>query len=104
MSKVFNLIYNNACVSMEHMLQTMNLDLTTYLRSQPAENAELTVRLLNNMSSYMERYYMLRPRNLHHSDDVSDAAEDMPAVLSRYGGMKLKSNKSSKTKRKSNKS
>jgi len=102
MSNVFNLIYDNACVSMEHMLQTMSLDLTTYLRSQPAENAERTVRLLNNMSSYMERYYMLRPRNLHHSDDVSDAAKDMPAVLSRYdGGRKLKP---SKTKRKSNKS
>lgn len=91
MSKVFNLIYDNACVSMENMLQTMSLDLSTYLHSQPEENAERTIKMLNNMSSYMEKYYALQARNLHYDDTVAPEPDmGMLGMLSRYGGKKTR--------------
>lgn len=99
MSKVFNLIYNNACVSMENMLQTMSLDLSTYLHSQPEKNAERTDKMLNNMASYMKRYYDLQLRNLDYDDTVaSGVPEPDMGMLSRYGGKKtIKTKKSRKT-------
>jgi hypothetical protein len=112
MSKVLNLVYDNACVSMTNILQTLSLDLPTYLRSQSSENAARMIQKLNNMSSYMERYYMLRARNLHDFDaepiatpdmsdvlDASDASDAMP--LPRYGGKKTRKMKKPRNANKS---
>ena len=90
MSNVFNMVYDEACVSMNKMLQTLSLELPAYLEAHP-ENAERITNVLNDTVSYMERYYMLQARNLHYDDTVaSGVPEPDMGMLPRYGGKKTR--------------
>jgi len=87
MKHAFNVVYNDACVSMSTILHTMSLDLPTYLASQTPEKAERTNELLSNIASYMETYYRLRPRTFVHE------------VHAPNGGKKMRKRNSTKRKR-----
>lgn len=103
MKNVFNIVYDNACVSMSKMLQTLSLDLPTYLASQSQKRVQLMNEMLQNMASYMEIYYKLRPRTLSsHADDA--AAPLMATGSSPLGGKKTNNTrKRNSSKRKRNK-
>ena len=105
MKNVFNVVYDNACVSMSKMLQTLSLDLPTYLASQSQEKSQLVHAMLRNMASYMETYYKLRPRSgMEVMDHVGIDTGTDPVALARYGGKKRRKRNSSKRKRNKKKS
>jgi hypothetical protein len=105
MKNVFNVVYDNACASMSKMLQTLSLDLPTYL-AQSQEKAERIHAMLRNMASYMETYYHLRPRRGMEVMDVMDhvGIDTDQVALGRYGGKKMRKRNSSKRKRNKKKS
>jgi hypothetical protein len=123
MKHAFNVVYNDACVSMSNILQTLRLDLPTYLALQQ-EKAPHIHAMLHNMASYMETYYSLRPRTgVHdagmdvgagmHEDAGVDAMGALPSYGDRvldntldehFGGKKMKKRNSSKRKRNKKKS
>ena len=101
MKNVFNIVYDNACVSMSKMLQTLSLDLGTYLASQSQEKSKLMHEMLTNMEAYMTTYYGLRPRS--GMDDAA-AAPLMATGSSPLGGKKTSNTrKRNSSKRKRNK-
>lgn len=90
MSNVFNMVYDEACDSMNKMLQTLSLELPAYLEAHP-ENAARLTKILSDTVSYMERYYALQAINLHYDDAVaSGVPEPDMGMLSRYGGKKTR--------------
>jgi hypothetical protein len=100
MSVVFNVVYDDACESMNKMLQTLSLELPAYLEAHP-ENAARTTKILTDTVSYMETYYSLR--SSHADDDAAELSMDLVA-LARYGGKKMRKRNSSKRKRNKKKS
>jgi hypothetical protein len=105
MKTVFNEVYNNACVSMSNILQTLRLDLPTYLASQSQEKAERIHAMLRNMALYMDTYYHLMPRTWSSDDDaVTPSMDAAMGVLARYGGKKMRKRNSSRRKRNKKKS
>jgi len=77
MKTVFNVVYDNACVSMSNILRTLSLDLPTYLASQSQEKDERIHAMLRNMALYMETYYNLRPRKGMHEDAMGTHEDAM---------------------------
>ena len=103
MKNVFNVVYDNACVSMSKMLQTLSLDLPTYLASQSQKRVQLMNEMLRNMALYMDTYYHLRPRRgMEVMDHVGTGTDQV--ALGRYGGKKMRKRNSSKRKRNKKKS
>ena len=109
MKTVFNLVYDNACETMSKILDTLSLDLPTYLEAHP-ENAARTNEMLTNMEAYMTTYYGLRSRTWSSSNAPdNEVASDASAmgVFNRYGGKKttrkpitsIKSRKTRKTRK-----
>jgi hypothetical protein len=101
MSNVFNMVYDEACDSMNKMLHTLSLELPAYLEAHP-ENAARITKILSDTVSYMERYYALRARNLHYDDRVALPGPNM-GMLSRYGGKKKRKPTKTRKPRKTSK-
>ena len=83
MSNIFNLVYDNACESMNKMLQTLSLELPAYLEAHP-ENAEHIQKVLNDTVSRIDAVTM--------------------GGVTRNGGKKNRNRKSSKKKKNKKKS
>ena len=115
MSHVFNVVYNDACVTMTHTLNTMRLDLREYLKDDTVDSDSKThtMDMLDQISAYLLRYGYVK-NNITSGrlgldglvDDYAGAAAAaataaaMPMeegeegeeviALSRYGGNKMK--------------
>lgn len=119
MKHAFNVVYNDACKTMSNILETLSLDLQTYLASQSEDKSQHVSAMLRNMAAYMTTYYGLGPRTWDlHADDAPAPAPapesmDQGAALSSYsvrvlhdshGGKKTNNTrKRNSTKRKRNK-
>ena len=95
MSNVFNMVYDEACDSMNKMLQTLSLELPAYLEAHPENEARLT-KILSDTVLHMERYYMLQAQKLHYDDTVASGVPEPDTGRSRYGGKKTRKTKKSR--------
>jgi hypothetical protein len=100
MKTVFNVVYDNACVSMSNILRTLSLDLPTYLALQSQEKSQRIHAMLRNMASYMEIYYALRPRSGMDEDEEGMDEGGMDAMIDQAtGSLRRGGNKTNNTRK-----
>lgn len=110
MSHVFNVVYNDACVTLRHTLNTMNLDLNEYLKNNAidSDSKTHTMEMFDQISSYLLRYGYVKENIISSRLGLDDAIpnnmseeEEEVVALSRYGGNTQR--RKTKTKTKTNK-
>ena len=107
MSHVFNVVYNDACVTMTHTLNTMRLDLREYLEDDTVDSDSKThtMDMLDQISAYLLRYGYVKNNITSGRLGLDELGYDYAAAtgaampmeegeeviaLSRYGGNKMK--------------
>jgi len=107
MSHVFIVVYNDACVTMTHTLNTMRLDLREYLEDDTVDSDSKThtMDMLDQISAYLLRYGYVKNNITSGRLGLDELGYDYAAAtgaampmeegeeviaLSRYGGNKMK--------------